>query len=143
MAGGKVFFDSNVLIYHLSGIEDAKELIMMVELGEVKGLINPIVTSEVLFYYIRTKIKMRPYDIKRNPSIIEALNLTPVFELLSIFEILNVSGEVLSDLDAVIKKYDLLPNDAIIAATCRHYGIDKIATFDEDFERVDFLKGRR
>ena len=36
--------------------------------------------------------------------------------------------------------YDLLPNDALIAATCRHYGIKKIATFDEDFERVDFLE---
>ena len=40
----------------------------------------------------------------------------------------------------ILKKYDLLPNDALIAATCRHYGIKKIATFDEDFERVDFLE---
>jgi len=28
----------------------------------------------------------------------------------------------------------------LIAATCRHYGIRKIATFDEDFKRVDFLE---
>jgi hypothetical protein len=32
------------------------------------------------------------------------------------------------------------PNDALIAATCKHYGIRKIATFDEDFKRVDFLE---
>lgn len=38
------------------------------------------------------------------------------------------------------KKYGLLPNDALIAATCKHYGIKKIATFDQDFERVDFLE---
>jgi len=31
------------------------------------------------------------------------------------------------------------PNDALIAATCKHYGIKNIATFDSDFERVDFL----
>ncbi|MEM2176790.1 MAG: PIN domain-containing protein, partial [Archaeoglobaceae archaeon] len=37
-------------------------------------------------------------------------------------------------------KYSLLPNDALIAATCKHYGIRKIATFDEDFKRVDFLE---
>ncbi len=37
-------------------------------------------------------------------------------------------------------KYRLLPNDALIAATCKHYGIKKIATFDEDFKRVDFLE---
>ncbi len=40
----------------------------------------------------------------------------------------------------LIKTYRLLPNDALIAATCKYYGIKKIATFDEDFKRVDFLK---
>ena len=40
----------------------------------------------------------------------------------------------------VYAEYDLLPNDALIAATCKHYGIKKIATFDEDFKRVDFLE---
>jgi len=28
----------------------------------------------------------------------------------------------------------------LIAATCKHYDIKKIATFDPDFERVDFLE---
>jgi predicted DNA-binding antitoxin AbrB/MazE fold protein len=28
------------------------------------------------------------------------------------------------------------PNDALIAATCKHYGKNKIATFDPDFERL-------
>ena len=26
------------------------------------------------------------------------------------------------------------PNDALIAATCKHYGIKNIATFDSDFK---------
>ncbi len=34
----------------------------------------------------------------------------------------------------------LMPNDAVIAATCKLYGIKKISTFDEDFNRVDFIK---
>ncbi|OFV67733.1 MAG: protein containing PilT protein [Candidatus Syntrophoarchaeum caldarius] len=33
-----------------------------------------------------------------------------------------------------------LPNDALITATCKHYGIGKIATFDSDFKRVGFLE---
>ena len=37
-------------------------------------------------------------------------------------------------------RYKLLPNDALIAATCKQYGIRKIATFDPDFDRVDFLE---
>ncbi|HJH26065.1 MAG TPA: hypothetical protein C5S37_04645 [Methanophagales archaeon] len=28
----------------------------------------------------------------------------------------------------------------LIAATCKHHGINKIATFDPDFKRVDFLE---
>jgi predicted nucleic acid-binding protein len=42
-------------------------------------------------------------------------------------------------LDSVIV-YRLLPNDAAIAAACRYYEIKRIATFDHDFNRVDFLK---
>ena len=40
----------------------------------------------------------------------------------------------------IVKNYGLLLNDALIVATCKHYGIRKIATFDEDFRRVDFLE---
>lgn len=40
----------------------------------------------------------------------------------------------------VMTTYRLLPNDAQIALTCRHYGIDTILTFDEDFKRVPWLK---
>jgi len=44
------------------------------------------------------------------------------------------------DVLEVMEKYRLLPNDALIAATCKHHGIRKIATFDPDFKRVDFLE---
>ena len=45
-----------------------------------------------------------------------------------------------SEIREFMSAYSLLPNDALIAATCKHYGIRKIATFDEDFKRVDFLE---
>ncbi len=40
----------------------------------------------------------------------------------------------------VIARYGLLPADAAIAATCKEKCITKIATFDSDFKRVDFLE---
>ena len=40
----------------------------------------------------------------------------------------------------IIQEFKLLPNDAQIALTCRHYGIGTILTFDEDFKRVPWLK---
>ncbi|MCE4618120.1 MAG: PIN domain-containing protein [Desulfurococcales archaeon] len=39
-----------------------------------------------------------------------------------------------------MKTYRLTPSDAIIALTCKNYGIDTILTFDEDFKRVPWLK---
>jgi len=39
-----------------------------------------------------------------------------------------------------MRSYNLLPGDALIAVTARHYGIDTILTFDEDFKRIPWLK---
>ena len=39
-----------------------------------------------------------------------------------------------------MRKYQLTPSDAIIALTCKHYGINTILTFDEDFKRIPWLK---
>jgi predicted nucleic acid-binding protein len=42
-------------------------------------------------------------------------------------------------LDAMTR-YRLLPTDAQIVVTCKHYNIDTIATLDKDFKRVPWLK---
>jgi len=53
---------------------------------------------------------------------------------------LEINKDIFEITKEIISKYRLLPNDALIAATCKYYGIKKIATFDEDFKRVDFLE---
>ena len=40
----------------------------------------------------------------------------------------------------IIQDFKLLPNDAQIALTCKHYSIDIILTFDEDFKQVPWLR---
>ena len=42
----------------------------------------------------------------------------------------------LSRIEEVARTHSLLPNDALIVATCREHAIPKIATFDRDFSRV-------
>ncbi|MGB7532580.1 MAG: PIN domain-containing protein [Halobacteriota archaeon] len=54
-------------------------------------------------------------------------------------EVLEVNADAMALLETMTR-YKLLPNDALIAATCKQYGIAKIATFDADFKRVDFLE---
>ncbi|MFU8653314.1 PIN domain-containing protein [Methanotorris formicicus] len=120
MESNRIFFDSNVLIYHLCGKEKARDLIEKVENDEIIGFINPIVISEVLFFYIRANTKKKPYDIKKKPEILKSLDFDNVFELFSIFRILDLNGEIVKISKEIIKNYGLLPND--------------------DFEKVDFLE---
>jgi len=45
----------------------------------------------------------------------------------------------LDDWNSAMIRYNLLPNDAMIASTCLKHEISEIATFDSDFLRVDWL----
>ena len=44
------------------------------------------------------------------------------------------------ELVKMIKLYRLVPNDAQIVLTCKHNDIETIASFNEDFKRVPWLK---
>ena len=53
---------------------------------------------------------------------------------------LPITHEVVRETSNIATKYGLLPNDTLIAATCKHYNISVIATLDEDFKRLPRLK---
>ena len=72
-------------------------------------------------------------EIRKRIEILEDLTTT-------IIRILYVNEEIHWLSKNFSFEYKLLPNDALIAATCKHYEIKKIATFDPDFKRVDFLE---
>ena len=55
-------------------------------------------------------------------------------------KILPLNAEISLRSIEISWKYGLLPNDALIATTCKHHGTTKIATFDSDFKRADFLE---
>jgi len=42
----------------------------------------------------------------------------------------------LNSIEEIARTYALLPNDALIVATCREHAISKIATFDRDFSKI-------
>jgi len=42
----------------------------------------------------------------------------------------------LSSITEIARIHALLPNDALIVATCREHAISKIATFDRDFSKI-------
>jgi hypothetical protein len=131
-----VFIDSSVFLDFLEGEEKAKALLE--EDSGLEGCINAIVFSEVLFVYI--KAETGNYELKKEPELVKSIELNDIMELLGRYRTLDIGEAVKSEAKELITKYGLLPNDALIAATCKHYGIRKIATFDPDFKRVDFLE---
>ena len=133
-----VFIDSSIFLDFLEGKERAKALLK--EYSGLEGFINVIVFSEVLFVYIKAETGKKSYELKKEPELVKSIELNDIMELLGRYRTLDVGEAVESEAVGLITKYGLLPNDALIAATCKHYGIRKIATFDPDFKRLDFLE---
>jgi predicted nucleic acid-binding protein len=63
-----------------------------------------------------------------------------IFRLVEERDILMLPiNDNLDDWNNAMTRYNLMPNDAMIASTCLKHEISKIATFDSDFLRVDWL----
>jgi hypothetical protein len=67
-------------------------------------------------------------------------DLDLIFRLVEDRDILMLPiNDNLDDWNNAMARYNLMPNDAMIASTCLKHEISKIATFDSDFLRVDWL----
>ena len=147
----KVFIDSNVFINFLTNSEDSERAYrLMFDLYRQYDLYTSITVVEEIFY-ILTREGLRVRGIDNKFKLKEYISETGYDEIKSYSEkflelldeilctILGVNTDATSLLEIMLS-CKLLPNDALIAATCKHYGIKKIATFDSDFKRVGFLE---
>ncbi len=132
----KIFIDSSIFIENFKGNTTAKE-ILEVAIDKFDVCINSIVFSEVLFKLMVLKSGKSILTIK-SQNLISSLikELKNYSELLLLFKVLEENKEVLNISLGFIEKYNLLTNDALILATCKYYGIDKIASLDSDFEKA-------
>lgn len=150
----KCFIDTNIFLYSLTDHPDfghsTKEFLKKTERGIVQSKTSVIVLNELLHKLvigeIAEKYKLKLYQvpaiIKQDPTILSSLKsyeLVNKIELIPNIEILSVTEEIFSLAKSYMVKYNLMTNDAIIAATCNTHGISNIATSDGDFDRVDFL----
>ncbi|WP_456329720.1 type II toxin-antitoxin system VapC family toxin [Archaeoglobus sp.] len=140
----RVFVDSNVIVGFFSGNSKAVEVLD--NFSDCILCINDVVFSEVAYKLMVLKFlekneKFRLHALRKDIS-----DHVHVYEILWEFisraemEVLQINEKIIAEAIEIGVRYGLLPNDALIAATCKHYGIKKIATFDDDFKRVDFLE---
>jgi len=141
--------DTNVFIQYLLDGDRASEaeklLASYPDLTVTTGVID-----EVEFVIIRrlAKSKLGIRSLRKLKEYIRSRGLEFALDVLEKYTIMLQEFEITILRDYVeprelletMRKYRLTPSDAIIALTCRHYGIDTILTFDEDFKRVPWLK---
>ena len=144
-----IFLDTNIFYNYLFETELTENAEKILSLGE-DFVTSFTVINETIYVIIR-KLAERKYNIKSYHDFrkfISEKGYVPFKEDLSkFFNLLEDLGViVLEDYQNMdewletMNKYKLLPTDAQIVLTCKYYGIKKIATFDEDFKRINFLE---
>ena len=140
----RVFVDSSVIVGFFSG--DSKAVEVLDSLSDCLLCINDVVFSEVAYKLMVLKFLERNERFRLHALRKDISDYVHVYEILREFigrakmEFLQIDEKVITEAIDIGVKYALLPNDALIAATCKHYGVRKIATFDEDFKRINFLE---
>ena len=147
---GVVLLNSSIIIRYFVGDSNAKEVLE----GHSKFAIDSIVYSEVAFnllklLYVDKYGGYKSYDMKsalsgRDSYLLKGYRMLYSFidELLSEERLIfrPITLDVVEEATRIAAEYGLLPNDSLIAATCKYYGISTIATFGEDYKRIPWLK---
>ena len=142
-----ILLDTNILYHILHKTSLTEEALTLLEDNPGEYVIDTIVHNELIYtstlhhlehrhgvkgaYSARKWIRKHGYP----REVISAVE--EVIKRLDIRLVQSIYTE--KELYEALLKYRLLPSDAIIALTCKHLGIERILTFDEDFKRVPWL----
>ncbi len=144
-----LFLDTNAIIYYLHDVKPYSQVVEDIISSEDELYTSIRVIDEAIFTIVRTKAwlelgirrieKLREH-VKTNGYGIFEVELNELTTLLKDAKVTVLEDKATTqELINTARKYHLLPADALIALTCRHYGIQGILTFDEDFKRVPWL----
>ena len=145
-----IYVDSNALVYLLHDMKPKSDLTINILSGSDEVYTSLRTIEETSYILVRVYLSKR-YGARGIYQIRETVRkyglesvkdeLATLRRLLSEYDIIILQDKAtIDEIHKTMIKYNLLPEDAVIALTCRHYGIDTILTFDEDFKRVPWLK---
>ena len=84
----------------------------------------------MVYVWFRLSTGKKSFELKKLPEFVRSRSreMEKVEDFLNLAENLSINHKIEKTASGIIKQYGLLPNDALIAATCKHYGIKRIAT---------------
>ncbi|MEB3764604.1 MAG: PIN domain-containing protein [Desulfurococcales archaeon] len=144
-----ICLDTNIIYSFLFETELTSASEKIIREAIVEGMAIPMIVYNELLYTTGAKIARIKYGVKGKYSFrkhiakhgfpeeaIEKVNGFIRDFKVTILRDYQDPDEIIK----TIKAYRLAPNDAQIALTCKHKGVETLATFDEDFKRVPWLK---
>ena len=149
----KIFIDTSAFIRHFYGVDDAIKLLDFV-VNENEAVTSQNVIEETFFkllyleterifgktgkFVVKEKFRKHANEYQKVREYMREFLIANIRN--GIIGLVDINEEIISDFVEIAFNYTLLPNDALIATTCKYHGIRKLVTFDSDFESVEFIE---
>ena len=128
----KILLDTSILVEYRKGKKEELFLALAAD-TRFSLCISQAILSEVLFFHLKIFGGKSPLSVKMSGSIAKTLDKYGADKFLAVFSWLNDFPELPSSTFDLMKKHNLLPNDASILATAIHHKVAAIASHDSDF----------
>lgn len=135
----KIFIDSSVLIEYEKQAQP--ELLDALRDSYHELYINILVASEYIYRLIGVLAGKSPMSVCESGQIKEVLDKHDTALFLSPLHLLQIPAPAIPMGLDFMKKYNLLPNDAFILATCKLQGVAVLTSFDSDFKDACVQEG--
>jgi predicted nucleic acid-binding protein len=154
VAGDAVFIDANILTYHFQPHplwgSACSNLLQRIDNGELAGSTSTHVLSNVShrlmtieaavrFGWPSTGIGKRPRTHPAQVQKLAAFRLAIDHILQSSVQVLPAAPVLVSAAAALSQQVGLLSNDALVVAVMQSNGLTRLASSDQDFDRVPWL----
>lgn len=127
-----VFIDSSLLIENIKG--NKKNLLLrLLRDTNMNCCINETVISEFMFHFLKVNGNAAPQTSQSAGKIPSIFNSSDDYSLIRLFHFIAGDVRLITMVPSFMAIYNLLPNDAIILATCKIHNITKLASHDTDF----------
>ncbi|MES2777975.1 MAG: PIN domain-containing protein [Bacteroidota bacterium] len=128
-----VFLDSSVLVEAMKG-RHVQFLDSFLANNNYNCFINETVISEFLFHVLGTNGGVSPKTLQQGGKVPATLILNPAYAgIFRYVHFLQTDASLFTEVPRLMIQYNLLPNDAIIIATCLYHNIHFLAAHDADF----------
>lgn len=129
----KALVDSSVLIEYIKK-KKTKLLLELISDVATEIYINETIISEFLYHFLSINGNTSPRSLQSSKKIKFVLQSSPQYNLISRFSFLATDESLFNLVPDLMQQYNLLPNDAIILATCKIHNITQLASHDKDFK---------